>query len=76
MLDKNKIDACLDYALKVLIGDQSSDTFRKYISYSEPKLQTKNNVCLCIVQSDFFGEDYGKPSSLPQLPLEEIEGTP
>lgn len=76
MLDKNKIDACLDYALKVLLGDECSDAFRKYISYSEPELQTENTVRLCIVQSGFFGEDYGKPSSLPRLPLEEIEGTP
>ncbi len=76
MLEKDKIDACLDYALKVLLGDQSNDILRKYISYSEPEPQRENNVRLYIVPSGFFGEDYGKPSSLPRLPLEEIEDTP
>jgi hypothetical protein len=76
VLEKNKINACLDYVLEVLLGDQSSNEFRKYISYSESELKTEDNFRLCIVPSDFFGEDYGKPSSLPQLPLEEIEGTP
>jgi len=76
VLEQYKIDVCLDYALKVLLGDQNSDAFRKYISYSASELQTENTIRLRIVQSGFFGEDYGKPSSLPRLPLKEIEGTP
>ncbi|NQT04256.1 MAG: hypothetical protein HQ580_19675 [Planctomycetes bacterium] len=76
MLEQNKIDTCLDYTLKVLLGDENNDVLRKYISYSASELQTENTVRLRIVPSGFFGEDYGKPSSLPRLPLEEIEGTP
>jgi hypothetical protein len=76
VIERNKIETCIDYTLKVLLGDQSIDALRKYISYSEPELQRENTVRLCIVPSAFFGEDYGKLSSLPPLPLEEIEGTP
>ena len=76
MLEHDKIEACLDYTLKVLLGEESIDALRKYISYSDHGLQRENNVRLCIIPSGFFGEDYRKPSSLPQLPLEEIEGTP
>ncbi|MDT8301040.1 MAG: polysaccharide deacetylase family protein [Sedimentisphaerales bacterium] len=76
MLEKNKIEACLDYTLKVLLGGQSYDALRKYISYSEPELHRETTVRLCIIPSGFFDEDYSKPSSLPRLPLEEIEGTP
>lgn len=76
MLEQNKIDTCLDYTLKVLLSDESNDALRKYISYSESEPRTENNVRLCIIPSGFFGEEYGKSSSLPQLPLEEIEGTP
>ncbi len=75
-MEQNKIDTCLDYTLKVLLGDESIDALRKCISYSELELQRENTVCLRIVPSGFFGEDYGKLSSLPPLPLEEIEGTP
>jgi hypothetical protein len=76
VIEQNKKDTCLDYTLKVLLGDQSNDTLRKYISYSESEPRTENTVRLCIIPSGFFGEDYGKPSSLPRFPLEEIEGIP
>lgn len=76
MLEQNKIDTCLDYTLQVLLGDESIGALRKYISYSESEPRTENTVRLYIIPSGFFGEDYGKTSSLPALPLEEIEGTP
>ncbi|MBC8469694.1 MAG: polysaccharide deacetylase family protein [Planctomycetes bacterium] len=76
MLEQNKIDTCLDYTLRVLLGDESIDALRKYISYSESKPRMENTVRLCIIPSGFFGEDYGKSSSLPALPLEKIEDTP
>jgi len=76
VLEQDKIEACLDYTLEVLLGNQSIDALRKYISYSEPVLQKENAVRLYIIPSGFFGVDYGKLSSMPQLPLKEIEGTP
>lgn len=59
MLEQNKIDFCLDYALEVLLGDESCGAFRKYISYSKSELQSGDAVRLRIIQSGFFGEDYG-----------------
>ncbi|MBW7989684.1 MAG: hypothetical protein FVQ84_06680 [Planctomycetes bacterium] len=76
MIEQNEIDTCIEYTLKVLLGDQSNDVLRKYISYSESEPRTENTVRLCIIPSGLFGEDYGKLSSLPRLPLEEIEGVP
>ena len=76
MLEQDKINTCLDYTLEVLLGDESCGALRKYISYSGSEFKPGNDVHVHIVQSGFFGENYGQASSLPQLPLEEIEGTP
>lgn len=76
MLERNQIATCIDYIFDVLLGDQNNDELRKYILYSDSEPQAENTTRLHIVQSDFFGEHYGKPESLPHLPLKEIEGVP
>jgi hypothetical protein len=76
VVERSKIATCIEYTLKVLLGDESVDTLKRYISYSESEPQDESNIRLRIIPSGFFGEDYGKPSSLPRLPLEQIEGTP
>lgn len=35
-----------------------------------------NKSGICIVESGFFGDNYGSSRSLPELPLAEIEGVP
>ncbi len=76
MLELNRMRTCIDYTLKILLGEKDSGPLRKYISYSEPETQMDNSVRLCIVPSAFFGEHYGKPESLPTLPVETIDGVP
>jgi hypothetical protein len=73
---EDKIKTCIDYTLKVLLGDENANAFRKYISYSQPGSKMEGNVGVRVIPSGFFGADYGKPSSLPRLPLAQVEGTP
>lgn len=77
MLEQNQIATCLDYTLGVLLGE-TKDTLaaKKVIAYSKPDSLTNDTVRLHLVPSDFFGTHYGKPESLPHLPLKEIEGVP
>lgn len=77
MIELNQLKSCLDYTLKVLLGkDESGILLSKYIAYSAPGAQIEDTVRLCIVPGGFFGEQYGKPESLPKLSLQEIEGIP
>ena len=71
-----RIKTCLNYTLQVLLGEEELVSLRNHIAYCEPKGQPEGAVRLCIVPSGFFGGCYGQPSSLPELPLEEIEGVP
>jgi len=77
MGELNRIESCLDYTLKVLLGEgYDSVLLRKYIAYSDAASARENGARLCIVPSGFFAEHYGKAESLPKLPLQEIEGVP
>lgn len=66
----------LDYIIRFLLGDDISPRLRATIGYtSDRSLFHKYNIV--IIPSGFFEEHtYGTPSSLPPLPLHEIEGIP
>lgn len=77
MLEEIQVKTSFNYALEVLLGrEETSLGIMKYVTYSSTEEQTQNCVRLCIVPSGFFGGHYGKPASLPGLPLKEIEGVP
>ncbi|GHT31432.1 hypothetical protein AGMMS49574_13180 [Bacteroidia bacterium] len=68
----------ISYLIRFLIGEVLEDKINEniLIGYTnDPKQFEKYN--LVIIPSGFFNEDtYGKPSSLPLLPLVELEGIP
>jgi len=76
-VNNNDVTKCLNYTLEVLLGGQIQDKKEtSKIIYGSPSCQRSANGVLYIVPSGFFGEHYGKPESLPSLPLKEIEGVP
>jgi hypothetical protein len=46
------------------------------ILYEPPGASAADEAVLRIVPSGFFGERYGRPESLPQIPLAEIDAVP
>jgi hypothetical protein len=69
------INACLDYTLGVLLGEDK-DAVQRYIAYCEPETQLSNETRVCIIKSGLFDKDYGQRASLPKLPLKEVESVP
>jgi len=75
--DAKKLQDSLGYVLNVLLGEEQSHVvIKKHIVYSNPQSNLAESVRLCIVPSGFFGQGYGTESSLPALPLKEIDGVP
>lgn len=68
---------CVEYTLELLLGkDFGEHQQGAKILYQQPEVDTSAEAVLHIVPSGFFGRHYGKPGSLPSLPLKEIEGVP
>lgn len=68
---------CFEYALLVLLGEDFQNHHpAAQILYQEPEVNASEGLTLCIVPSGFFGDQYGRPGSLPVLPLREIDGVP
>ncbi len=75
--DTKKLQDSLIYVLNVLLGEEQNHIVgEKHIVYSDPQSILAESVRLCIVPSGFFGPGYGTESSLPTLPLKEIDGVP
>jgi hypothetical protein len=75
--DAKKLQDILLYVLSVLLGEEQSHIMGgKHIVYSDPQSILAESVRLCIVPGGFFGPRYGTESSLPALPLKEIDGVP
>jgi len=70
------IDRTVQYLIRFLAGDDISRVVVSSIGYTaDPSLF--HNYNLVIIPSGFFNSGtYGNPSSLPALPLQEIEGIP
>lgn len=67
---------CTDYVLQVLLGEDYQELCSAgTITYGAHDSPSPSNAVV-IVSSGFFSKHYGKPESLPTLPLQEIEGTP
>lgn len=69
-------DRTIHYIIRFLLGDDISEEVAVAIGYTDnPKLFGRYSII--IVPSGFFNDHvYGTPASLPELPLQEIEGTP
>lgn len=69
-------DRTLHYIIRFLLGDDISEEVVAAIGYTDnPKLYGRYSIIF--VPSGFFNDHiYGTPASLPELPLQEIEGTP
>lgn len=66
----------IDYILNFLLGFPKSNAICNTIGYTADS-NNFPNYKVVIVPSAFFSKSvFGKPSSMPQLPLAEIEGTP
>ena len=70
------MEAVISYIIRFLLGEAYADSFSKWIGYtSNPQEFSKYRIV--IIPSPFFNPDvYGTALSMPQLPLNEIEGIP
>lgn len=66
----------LHYIIRFLLGEDIPGEVVAAVGYTNnPKLYDRYSIV--IVPSGFFNDHiYGTPASLPELPLQEIEGTP
>jgi len=69
------VQRAVEYALSVLLGEDSSE-LRGLVSYGEPAASEDSGARITIVPSGFFGPQFGRPESLPMLPLSDIDGVP
>ena len=66
----------IDYILHFLLGETVSADIKMSVGYTD-KQEEFSQYKLVIVLSQFFGDTcYGNEKSLPQLPLDNWEGTP
>lgn len=64
------------YIIRFLVGDDVSPHIAKTIGYTADR-KLFPQYTIVIIPSGFFDDStYGKPSSLPTLPLQEIDGVP
>ena len=66
----------LHYIIRFLVGDDVPSELVETIGYTaDPNKFDRYNVV--IIPSGFFdGQTYGTPASLPELPLQEVQGIP
>lgn len=70
------MEAIISYILKFLIRGKNAGGISSLIGYTDDPLKF-SNYRIVIIPSPFFRNDiYGTEQSMPQLPLEEIEGIP
>lgn len=70
------MQAAISYIIKFLIGNDHAGEIAPLIGYTANRDEF-HKYALVFIPSDFFSESvYGKPTSLPQLPLTEIDGIP
>lgn len=68
--------AVISYITKFLIGGEKAGAFGSLVGYTR-ELREIPKYRVVILPSPFFKDNvYGKPESMPNLPLEEIEGVP
>lgn len=68
--------AVISYILKFLIGGESAGELRSLVGYTADR-NLFHHYRVVIIPSSFFKDEvYGTNDSLPQLPLDEIEGVP
>jgi len=66
----------LNYIIRFLLGDDVSQNLVTTIGYTDD-CSLFHKYTVVIIPSGFFSDKtYGRPSSLPSLPLYEIEGVP
>ncbi|MFA5240267.1 MAG: polysaccharide deacetylase family protein [Phycisphaerae bacterium] len=76
MQNAKDFSACVEYALSVLLGKNFRQQYPEIkIFYRRPEEKT-DGPGIYIVPSGFFGNEYGMTTSLPNLPLKNIEGVP
>lgn len=69
-------DRTLHYIIRFLLGEDISGRVIAAIGYTANR-KLYDRYSIVIVPSGFFNNHiYGTPASLPELPLQEIEGTP
>ena len=70
------MEAIISYILKFLIGGKNAGGLSSLVGYTDdPRKFSDYHVV--IIPSPFFRNDiYGTEQSIPQLPLEEVEGIP
>lgn len=64
-----------DYVLGLLLEGAGEDV-RRLVAYEDPDRVPGGTALVSIVPSGFFGEGYGTKTSLPSLPLEQVDGAP
>ncbi len=70
------MDKVIQYIIQFLAGDDVSKAITSRIGYTSDKYAFEK-YHIIIVPSGFFGNEvYGKPGSMPVLPLQEIENIP
>jgi len=74
-MTREQVEACVAYALSVLLGDEGPRLRRERKMHYGPAEDAPDGA-LCFVPSGFFGRDYGTAASLPEVPLSEVEGVP
>ena len=67
----------IHYIIRFLLGKDISEEIVAAIGYTNNKANIMTVYSIVIIPSGFFTNHiYGTASSLPELPLQEIEGTP
>ena len=76
-MNEDKLSGCVEYTLELLLGKDFRQQHPEVkILYQKAKENISGAAVLYIVPSGFFGKEYGKPASLPFLPLKQIDNIP
>ena len=76
-LTPDQVSTCYQYALSVLLDlDRIPESLQREIEYGPLEMAAGSTSKLFIAASPFFHKWYGKPESLPTLPLQKIDDLP
>jgi len=75
MISPDQQAACVNYALEVLLGPTDASATGGVIHYGCARHEWPDEPAIIFVPSPFFRE-YGRATSIPQPPLEDIDGIP
>ena len=75
--ERDRASLAADYTLGVLLGNAwGTPEVRRKVFYRVGDAVVPTEAALCFASSGVFGECYGTHASLPDLPLQQVEGVP